>query len=143
MKRIATDSYLVEERVDDLYCKEKTLTQQHFAEDVDVNTIVARALKTGILGNPDSINAREAVFADVSAIGDYNVCLNRIIAAQSAFMELPVNIRTKFDNDPAKMLNFLNNPANFDACIEMGLLVKREPVKPVEPVTPAPVEKPV
>lgn len=133
MKRISVDSYSGFEPVDVVICKEKTLAQQHFAEEVDVNNIVARALRTGLLGDPMGINAREAIFADVSSIGDYNVCLNRIIAAQNAFLELPADLRSRFDNDPAKLLNFMNDPANLDACVELGLLVKKEPAKPESP----------
>lgn len=149
MKRIETDSYVVAERVGDLGNFEKTLTQQNFAADVDVNNIVARAIKTGFLADPAMTAVREAIFADVSEVGDYAACLNRISAAQDAFMSLPADLRASFGNDPAQLLAFLADPANNEKAMELGLKVRppapvmpnngpndSKPAVPVVPTTP-------
>lgn len=126
MKRIKDNSYLVEERVDDISCPEKSLAQQSFAEEVDVNNIVARALKTGILGDPMAIAARQAVFGDFSGVGSYQDSLNRVIAAQKAFESLPANVRARFDHDPGKLIAFLADVKNLEEARELGLV---EPLK--------------
>lgn len=130
MERIKKDSYSGYERVDDLGNFEKTLTQQHFAEEVDINNIVSRALKTGLLGDPMSIGTRQAIFTDVASIGDYQSNLNKIIAAQNAFMELPADLRSRFNNDPANLLAFLSDVNNKDEAIKLGLIVDDKVVKP-------------
>lgn len=123
MKRIEVNSYVYPERVGDVECKEKTMTQQSFANEVDVNQIVARALKTGILGDPLSIQRRQEIFGDFSEIGSYQDALNRVINAQKAFDELPADIRSRFNNEPGLLMEFLSNPGNRDEAIKLGLIV--------------------
>lgn len=145
MERIKKSSYEFTERLDDLSGFEKTKTQQQFAQEVDINTIVARAVKTGMLGDPMSINARQAIFGDFSEVGSYHACLNRVMAAQGAFMQLPADLRASFDNDPGKLMEFMGNPANKDKAIELGLIVKPEKPAPAPlgpEVTPPPVVPP-
>lgn len=126
MKRIAVNSYVVEDRVDDLACKDVSLTQQHCAEDCDVNEIVARAARTGILGDPMMIANKVASFGDFSGVGDYKSCLDKVLAAQQGFLALPLDLRTRFDNDPGKLLDFIGDPANFDECVKLGIFVKKD-----------------
>lgn len=126
MKRIEVNSYLFPDRVGDLECKDKSMTQQSFAEEVDVNNIVARAVKTGMLGDPLAIGRREAVFGDFSDVDSFHTSLNRVIAAQNAFMELPADVRARFNNDPGQLIAFLSDEANRDEAVKLGLVVKKE-----------------
>jgi hypothetical protein len=43
-------------------------------------------------------------------------------------MALPANIRSRFDNDPAKLIDFMENPANREEAESLGLVNKSEPV---------------
>jgi len=137
MKRIEKNSYLMEGKVDVVKGFEKSETQQHLKEEVDVNHIVARALRTGILGDPLAIGRREGIFADVSAVGDFHSSLRRIDAAKEAFMELPADLRKRFNHDPANLLAFLADPANKEEAVKLGL-VKPDPVKEVPSVASVP-----
>jgi phage internal scaffolding protein len=47
---------------------------------------------------------------------------NNLIEAQNAFKTLPASIRAEFNNDPAQVIDFLNDPANRDKAIEIGLI---------------------
>lgn len=130
MKRILNDSYLVDERVDDVFFdpakpESRSMTQQHFAQEVDVNNIVARALKTGILGDPVAIAARAAKFGDFSDIGDYQSACNRVIAAQNSFMELPADVRAKFGGDVGALIEFLKDENNLKEAVELGLIPQK------------------
>lgn len=122
MKRIEKNSYLFEDRPDDLGGFEKTKTQQSFAEEVDVNNIVARALKTGLLGDPMAQAARQAVFGDFSEVGSYHDAMNKVVAAQNAFMELPADLRARFNNDPGLLCEFMANEANLEEAVKLGLV---------------------
>jgi hypothetical protein len=57
-------------------------------------------------------------------------------------MALPADIRTQFDNNPANLIGFLNNPANKTEAEKLGLLKPTssysEPVNTQENVTETP-----
>lgn len=142
MERIKENSYCFPDKVGVVTCKEKTRTQQNLVNETDINKIVARAVKTGILGDPAAISARQAIFGDFSQVGSYHDALNKVLSAQSAFIELPVDVRNRFGNDPGKLMEFLADPANVEEAIELGLMVKKEdaeagvPASEVPPATP-------
>jgi phage internal scaffolding protein len=103
-----------------LACEEPSLAQQHFKDECDINTILERFNITGML--PQSTLSPR--YGDFSGIGDYHTALNRVIAAQDEFDALPAQIRAKFDNDPAKLIDFLNDEANRPEAEELGLVEK-------------------
>lgn len=103
-----------------LACEEPSLAQQHFKEECDINTILQKFNITGIL--PEApLSPR---YGDFSGIGDYHTALNRVIAAQDEFDALPAQIRARFDNDPAKLIEFLDDEANRPVAEELGLVEK-------------------
>lgn len=111
--------------------------KQSFREECDVNRIVARARKTGYLIDPTIVANRQAVFMDCSQV-DFMDMLNRVNVAQRAFDALPSDVRSKFDNDVAKLLDFISDPVNEDVSISLGLLPKK-----VIPVVEEPAQEPV
>lgn len=103
-----------------LACEEPSLAQQHFKEECDINTILQKFSVTGIL--PEApLSPR---YGDFSGIGDYHTALNRVIAAQEEFEGLPAQIRARFDNDPAKLIEFLDDEANRPEAETLGLVEK-------------------
>jgi len=106
-----------------LVCLEPTKAQQHFKDECDINYV----LKTfGIEGLAQTqLTPR---YGDFSNVVDYHSALNAVIAAEDEFMALPANIRTRFDNDPAKLIDFLGNDANRLEAESLGLVTKSEPV---------------
>ncbi len=120
--------------------------KQSFKDECDVNQILARYAKTGLL---TPVTARSPAFVDVTMVGDYRSAIENIRSAQELFMDLPSGIRTEFGNDPAEFLDFCIDPENEDRMRELGLLpALEEAVEPavvVEPpeVVEPPVEPPV
>lgn len=96
------------------------------AAELDVNQIIRRAQKSGILPGVDA----ERVYADVSSSKDYHSALNLILNANEQFMSLDAELRAKFDNDPAKFLDFANDPKNVEKMIEYGLAERRDAPTP-------------
>nr|QJB19539.1 MAG: internal scaffolding protein [Microvirus sp.] len=96
---------------------EQSLTIQSEIDNCDINVIVDRYAKTGIL----PVMQQPAMFEDVSNPIDYQNALNVVISAQKAFTDLPAAIRKQFDNDPAQFLAFVDDPKNGDELIKMGL----------------------
>lgn len=125
-----------------LVCDDPTRTQQQFAEESDINTIVRRFGLTGEL--PSQVRVpMEGDFVDVV---DYQSALNAVIAADDAFMELPAAVRARFDNDPQKLMEFVADSKNLDEARKLGIAnaapVLPEPlaVRVVPEPTPAPAK---
>lgn len=103
-----------------LACEEPTLAQQHYKEECDINTILQKFNISGIL--PEApLSPR---YGDFSGIGDYHTALNRVLAAKNEFEALPATIRARFDNDPAKLIEFLDDSKNRQEAEELGLVDK-------------------
>lgn len=105
-----------------------TRTKQAFKDQCDINNILKRYEKTGVLPVADNGTGK---YGDFSEVVDYQGALNQVIAAQSAFGGLSAKIRARFSNDPAEFLKFAEDPKNEDALVEMGLATRR--AKPTEP----------
>lgn len=118
------------------------LAIQSAKDDADINVIVKRFGVTGQLGVPNV----EPFYGDFSEVEDYQTAMNRVLEADRAFMQLSSDVRNKFRNDPARLIEFLADPENRDEARELGLL-RPEDVIPapmrVEVVNPpAPVDPP-
>lgn len=96
------------------------LTQQQFAEEVDINTIVKRFGITGQL--PE--NLRMPVSGDFTDITDFQSAMNAVVAAKDEFMRLPGELRQRFNHDPAQLISFLEDDKNKDEAIKLGLVNK-------------------
>jgi phage internal scaffolding protein len=103
-----------------LACEEPSLAQQHFKDECDINNILRQFNITGLLPE-QPLSPR---YGDFTGIGDYHTALNRVIAAQDEFDSLPAQIRARFDNDPANLIEFLNDDANRPEAEELGLVNK-------------------
>lgn len=109
-----------------------SLTVQSAAEDCDLNVIMKRF---GI-GAALPVNPRPPMYGDFTEIGDYRSALNAVRNAEMAFMEFPAELRARFANNPQMMLEFVENPANYDEAVKLGICKARAPVNPPTPVVP-------
>lgn len=100
------------------------LTRQSEKESADINVIMRRYIKTGLL--PPGFNA-ESVFADVSEVGTYRDVVERVEHANREFMKLPSAIRKRFGHSPGEFLEFVSDPANRPELEQLGLVRKVEP----------------
>ena len=96
----------------------KSLTSQEFAEDADINNIMARYIKTGTV--PMYMD-RKMLGGDLHVLS-YHEMQNVIADANSAFNSLPAIVRARFDNDPAKFVDFAMNEDNVGELRELGML---------------------
>lgn len=114
-------------------CKEPTRTVQDFKESCDINYIMEKYQRDGIM----SMMTRDPQVGDFSNFKDYHSSLNIIIDAEEQFQEIPANIRERFNNDPEEFYNFAVDPENIDELRNLGLAYG------LEPSVDAPVEEPV
>lgn len=99
-------------------CKEPSMTRQSEAESCDINVLMKRYEKTGVL----PMDMREAVFADVSSFGSFREVMETVRKATDAFMELPAATRAQFGNDPVTFIDFCGDPANLPELERLGLV---------------------
>lgn len=94
-----------------------SLTQQQFVHVSDINNIVA-GMKKGIM---PKVQVVQPQYGDVSSI-DYLAMLNSVADVDNVFSRLPAKLRVQFHNSPQQMLRWVENPANREKAIKMGLL---------------------
>jgi hypothetical protein len=71
--------------------------------------------------------------------------LNKVCEAKSAFEDLDSSVRSRFDNDPSKLIDFVTNPDNALEAHDLGLLdldkASLDALTADEPATPPPASK--
>lgn len=105
--------------------EEPVLTEQHHKDDCDINSIMSK-----FASNPSAIFADPSAFnySDVSEHVDYHSALNFVRRIDDMFIQIPADIREKFDNDPEKFVDFMNDENNISALQDMGILVKKDSI---------------
>lgn len=125
-------SHKLGQRVKPVLCCGPGLTKQEFREETDINGIMKRYNATGVL--PVDMATVQPVFADVSDISDFASVLNRMIAARESFNSLDPVLRARFRNDPAELVEFLQDGRNRPEAVALGLIsAPKEQVLPAEP----------
>ena len=114
-----------------LACSDESLTQQSFAHETDINTIVDRFMKSGVLPTPSSMPQ----YADYDGVFDFQSAMNVVRQADENFMRLDARVRSRFGNSPQKFLEFFADPANADEAVRLGLAIPQP--KAAQPTSPA------
>lgn len=93
--------------------------EQHHKQICDINHIVRRFQKTGLV---DHVSSIKGSYDDFTGIGSYHECMNKLIRAEEDFLKLPASIRKEFDNDAGVLLDEIQKPENYDKMVKLGLL---------------------
>ena len=96
----------------------RSLTSQNEAEELDINSIMARYLKTGLMPQTRA----QAFFGDASSLPDFMTAQQIILDAKAAFEGLPAKVRDRFHNSPEKFLEFMSDEDNLEEARFLGLL---------------------
>lgn len=108
------------------FTDEVSLTKQSFLKECDINNIMSKYQKTGLI---DHVCKYEGSYGDFLNVSDYQSSLNAVMSAQEEFNSLPSSLRARFSNDPAQFLQFVNDDSNREEAIKIGLIPS--PVLPV------------
>jgi len=84
-------------------------TQQSFRDETDINQIMAKYQKTGII---DHVNEHGPRYGDQPSAPDYHTAMNLVADTNSMFEELPSSVRADFDNDPSQFLDYVADEGN-------------------------------
>lgn len=98
-------------------------TKSEFAEEANINNIVRRANISGVLPQ----GQRQALFGDFSEVQTYEEAQTQISEANESFLHLSAEVRAKFNNNVADLLDFIDDPANKEEAITLGLLQPETP----------------
>lgn len=104
-----------------LRCDDPSLTQQQFKEEADINTIVDRFLKSGVL--PTAVNMPQ--YVDYEGVFDFQSAMNVVRKADENFMRLDAKVRARFNNSPQAFLEFFANPENAEEAVRLGLAIPK------------------
>ena len=100
-----------------------SLTKQSERDSSNINTIVAKANRTGFLGSGIP-SQRQAHYGDFTDGVDFQESQERVARFRTMFEELPSDLRNKFANDPSQFLDWVKDPANEKEAQDLGLLPK-------------------
>lgn len=98
---------------------EEILVKQSFKDEVDINNILDKYSRTGVLPETRSAIAQ---YLDLIKLPDYETALNTVIQADEMFDELPAQVRDRFKNDPVNLINFMKDDSNYDEAVKLGLM---------------------
>ena len=131
-----------------------SMTEQHHARSCDINTIMAKYQKTGVL---EHLARYEPTFGDVSDL-DFKRAMDTVAAVKSEFHDLPAFVRDHFDQDEAAYLAAVSTPEGLQEIRELvpesmqydrdgnpePVTAEPKPAQPAtEPAEPAEGDKPV
>lgn len=112
-------------------------TQQHLKDATDINLILKRYDRDGVLTH---VNQARAIYGDFTIVSEYQEALDYVADAQERFAELPSGIRKRFQNDPGQFVEFVTNPANLPEMYDLGLAERPPARAPAEEASEAPQE---
>lgn len=95
------------------------LTDQSYAKASDINHIMKQYQHTGVLPSTREHLAR---YIDNTQVLPLEEAHAQIQEAQSLFLTIPSNIRKLMDNDPTKLVSFIQDPANTEILVKYGVL---------------------
>lgn len=101
--------------------KQEKSAQQHFRQEANINSIMAKYARTGILVEPGK-TMRSAPQFGIFEQFDFQEAQNKVCQAKEAFMALPARIRARFSNNPAQLLDFISDESNRAEALALGII---------------------
>lgn len=118
-----------------------SLTRQEFAEECDINVLMAR-YDSAIGGGPNNLPPADAIhYVDwTTAPSTLLEYMDLMRESERAFMMLPAVVRKEFENDPVQFCDFASDPENLPQMATWGLAKAPEPKSEAPP--PAALKSP-
>lgn len=113
--------------------KGKRMTVQSDKNQANINSIVRRIEKGGMLHN---LNSGTPFYGDVSEYAGLQDAIIKVQNANEMFMDMSPEIRKRFNNNPVELVDFLRDEKNTQEAIDLGMVIK--PVEASTVVEPSP-----
>jgi len=114
-----------------VYFPEVGRTKQSFKDECNVNNIVAKYQRTGVL---EFNQKHEARYMDTTGI-EFAQAMSVVARATEMFADLPSSMRKRFANDPVRFMDFVHDPSNLDEGVKLGIFDAPKPPPIDEPVS--------
>lgn len=112
-----------------------TRAKQAFKDECDINNIMARYERTGVISHMQEHGPRYLDMVELPQT--YHEALNQVMEAKASFDQMPAKLRKEFDNDPGNFLFAVDAAAAGDA--DQVDRLKRLKLLPADPAQPAAV----
>jgi len=103
----------------------KSKAIQSDMDAADINKIMARFEKTGVILDPSGVE-RQPNYGDFTEFGDYHAMRSSTARAEQYFNALPAHVRNRFNNDPQELIKFAAKKQNYAELVKLGLMTKKE-----------------
>lgn len=110
------------------------VVQRHMKDEVDVNNIMRKYQKTGLVNH---VNRYQGNYGNFTNMPTFHEAYQKVLDAKEMFLTLPSTIREKFANDPGLFLEYVDDPENAEGMKELGLIPAGGPSP-----EPAPIKEP-
>lgn len=94
------------------------VTEQGPKDECDVNNIIRKYAMTGVIEHVAQLDAQ---YGDLTATS-YKEMIDKVMSLKEKFLEFPSALRNRFGNDPAKLLDFLDDPRNKEEAMKLGII---------------------
>lgn len=102
-------------------CSEPKLTRQSDKKMSDINNILKKYSKDGVLPSTREHLARYIDNTQIPSLEDAHQVISE---AKTLFMQLPAHVRKLMDNDPSKMEEVCKDPKYQELLVKEGILDK-------------------
>lgn len=109
---------------------EPTKTKQALKDDADVNKLIKKYNQVDLAKQAHDL---EAIYGQIDSM-DLQDAMNKVNAAEEAFMNVPSEIRGQFNNDPGAWIDFATNEENLEQMRQWGFAPPLEPVEEPQPI---------
>ena len=99
----------------------ESLTVQSDKHGADINQIVGKFVKTGIMPN---VKVGQPMFGDFVNVMNYQDALICVAHVEQQFDALPAHVRDRFKNSPSELIDFLSDADNRQEAVELGFAVE-------------------
>jgi len=99
--------------------KKPSRTKQNHKGECDINQIIKKFQKTGQL---EHVKTNPQIYGNFTDPITYHDAMNLVSSANQQFEGLSSAVRERFDNNPAKFLEFATNGRNAEEMAQMGLM---------------------
>ncbi len=106
----------------------KSLTQQHFKDECDINRIVRRYDDSQVWDHVQNIPPQYGFASSQS----FSEAMQTVTLATEEFSKFPAKIRAHFSNDPGAYLDALQNPTQRQGLIDLGIFSEAPGAPPSE-----------
>lgn len=102
---------------------EPSLTKQADFDRANIHSLLSRFQKSGHIRQVTA----QPLQGGIPDVDSFHEAMNIVTTARQSFDALPSQIREKFENNPAKMLQFVSDEKNQSELVALGLAVGSQP----------------